>query len=101
MQNTYRKLNASAILRTARIAVMKAGNAEIVVNVPGREDFVIAMLGQREDGWGGAISDALVLSDVEGVICRMATTRASLARLEELTKECELQQAAENTAKGY
>ena len=102
MQTTYRKQNAAAILKTARVAVMQAGNAEIVVDLPGHKLLsVIALLGTRKSPWGDTCRDVLVLTDVDGLAVRLSTTSRSLGRLEALHDECERVQRAENAKSGY
>lgn len=96
MQGTYRKQTAAAILKTARVEVMRAGNAEIIVTLPGAQGNTIAVLGTRADGWGGTVRDVLVLTDVDGLNVRLATNRRSLAKFEALHAECERVQVAEN-----
>jgi hypothetical protein len=99
MQNTYKGQSAAAILKTARIEEMRAGNVEIVVTLPG-EGNIIAILGTRPDGWGGSVTDVLVLTDVNGMNVRLSTTKRSLARLEALHADCERQQRAVNERDG-
>ena len=105
MQTTYRKQTAAAILKTARVEVMQAGNAEIVVDLPGYKPSdktsIIALLGTRQSPWGGTYRDVLVLTDVDGLNVRLSTTQRSLARLEVLHDECERIQRAENAKAGY
>ena len=100
MQTTYRKQTAAAILKTARIEVMRAGNAEILVNIPGVKTPAIALLGTRQSGWGDTVRDVLVLTEIEdgqpGRNVRLATTPRSLAKLESLHAECERVQGIEN-----
>ena len=104
MQTTYRRQSAAAILRTARVAVMQAGNAEILVTLPNINTPAIALLGTRQSGWGDTVRDVLVLTEVEdgqpGRNVRLTTTPRSLARLEALHNECERVQRAENARRG-
>ena len=89
MQITYKGQSAAAILKTAEIATMRAGNAEIVVKVPGEDRTVIAQLGERHSLWGGNIKDVLVLTGVDGFRISLSTTSRSRAKLESLHAECE------------
>ena len=100
MQTTYRKQTAAAILKTARVEVMCAGNAEIVVDLPGNKNCV-ARLGTRQSPRGGTYQDVLVITDVDGLNVRLSTAPRSLAKLESLHAECERVQCAENAKSGY
>ena len=98
MQTTYKGQTASAILKTARVEVMRAGNAEILVTLPHIKTPAIALLGTRKSGWGDTIRDVLVLTEVENGQpernIRLSTTPRSLAKLVALHDECERVQAA-------
>lgn len=87
MQITYRKQTAAAILKTARIEVMRGGQAEIVVDLASKKNCV-ASLAHRRARWGGTLQDVLVITDVDGQIARLSTTPRSLAALESLHAEC-------------
>ena len=63
MQVTIKGKTAGGILKTAKIAQMRAGTWEIVVSHPHE---CIAMIGERADGWGGRVADVLVLTDASG-----------------------------------
>lgn len=99
MQTTYLKQTASALLKTARVAKMQAGNYEVVVSVPKMGDC-LARIWSRGDGWGGNIPDVLGLENVHGDKLTLTTTARSLARLQELIAEAEAKQLADLRAEG-
>lgn len=83
--NTYKGKTAGAYLKTARVALSGAGLKEIWV--PAAGPGVIAMLGERKDGWGGSVKDVLVLV-ADRPIARLHTSPRAYRRLVALAAEC-------------
>ncbi len=94
MQTTYKSRTAGGILKTAQVAMTRAGTAEVFVTLPNGHQ-AIAVLGRRGDGFGGEIEDVLVLRDIDGVIARLYTSDKALAQLKALeTKAAEMMSEA-------
>lgn len=85
MQDTYKGKTAGGYLKTAHVAKSGAGLSEIFV--PAAGPGVIAMRGDRRDGWGGTKSDVLVLVGVDGPVVRLSTSPRAYNRLRELERE--------------
>lgn len=89
----YKGKSGAAILKTARVAQMRAGNYEVVVTLDGRE--VVANLGSRGDGWGGTVSDVLVLADADGIIGKLQLSNRGASKLASLVEQTERKYATE------
>ena len=87
MQKTYKGQTAGGWLRKAAVHKMQAGNYEIVVNLP--DGDAVAMLGQRGDGYGGTVTDVLVLTRAEGCIARLETSPSAYRKLVRLEQQVE------------
>lgn len=85
-QVTYKGKTAGSYLKTALVAKSGAGIKEIFVPAAGRG--VIAMLGQRRDGFGGTVTDVLVLGNADGIVVRLSTSPRAYRRLVKLNNEC-------------
>lgn len=83
MQTTYKGRTAGGILKTAQVALTRAGTAEVFVTLPDGHQ-AIAVLGCRGDGFGGEVNDVMVLRDIDGVIARLHTSEKALAQLKAL-----------------
>lgn len=90
MQITIKGKTASAIIKTARIEQMRAGNWEIVVDHPHQ---CVASIGERHDGWGGRIADVLVLTDASGLVARLDMSSEALDKMRALEADCEAKYA--------
>lgn len=86
MQKTIKGKTAGGIVRTAKVCQMRAGTWEIVVSHPHQ---CIAMIGARKDGWGGSISDVLVLTDADGLVARLEMSAGALTKMQELESKRE------------
>lgn len=84
--NTYKKRTAGGILTTASVALMRAGNAEVLVTLPNGSQCCARLI-ERPDGWGGTVRDALLLFDVYGTVAMLALSRRALEKMAELENQ--------------
>lgn len=95
---TYRGQTAAALLRTAHVAEMRAGNYEIVVTTKDGAQYV-AMAGGRRNGWGEIeYPGVLVLEEAAGVVARLSLSARGKERLANLGAAIE--RAHRTTAEG-
>ena len=86
MQATIKGKTAGGIVKGAQIMQTRAGLWEIFVSHPHQ---CIATIGAREDGWGGTVSDVLVLTDITGLVARLEMSAKALAKMEALEARIE------------
>jgi hypothetical protein len=88
MQKTYCGRTAGGLLKAARVQMMRAGNAEIVITLPDGSECC-ARLADRPDGWGGTVRDALALFDVYGTRAILSTSARALSVMVDLEARAE------------
>lgn len=82
------KLSTTKLLKMARVAKLRAGNWDVVIDLP---DFgtCLVSLCERADGWGGTIADAMRIDAIDKRVTKRSLNNKQLAKLEELTAEAE------------
>ena len=85
-KKTFHGQTIGGLLKTSKVCMMQAGNAEVIVtDCKGREYQVD--IGGRRNGWGEVIEDVVVLYDFDGTHAVLRASPFALRKMRELEKK--------------